>query len=272
MVARPTPSAPCGAVQSLVAGDDGDDGAEDEGLDQARRDVVQIGVVKHVVPEAGGIDAQEEGADHVGGKDADANGAGSEQRHDGHHGQETRHDEIIDRVGGQGAQGVNLLGHAHGAQFGGDGRADAPGDHQAGQDRAEFAAHADADDGEGGGVHLDLVELEIGLGAEDHAGEGAGDGDDGLGFDADEVHFVEDVAPDGFDLAKGGKDVAAKKRTASQAAEPFVDELFGQSCHSTAPTLRRVQRISQRGNEPPGGGATVRFSWREPWGRRRRFA
>ena len=69
--------------------------------------------------------------------------------------------QVIHRMGRQGAQGVNLLGHAHGAQFRRDGGPDPPGDHQTGQHRPQFAAHGDADHGQRGAVHLDLVKLEI---------------------------------------------------------------------------------------------------------------
>jgi hypothetical protein len=50
-----------------------------------------------------------------------------------------RHDQIIHRMRRQRPQRVNLFRHAHRADFGRDGRADAPGHHQRRQHRAEFA-------------------------------------------------------------------------------------------------------------------------------------
>ena len=54
-----------------------------------------------------------------------------EQRQRDVGGDQPGHDQVIHRMGGQVAERVNLLGHAHGADFGGNGRADAPGHHQA---------------------------------------------------------------------------------------------------------------------------------------------
>ena len=95
-------------------------------------------------------------------------------------GDQSRHDEVIDRVRRQGAQGIDLFGHAHGSEFRGEGGADAARDHKAGQHRAELAAHRNAHHREHGGVHFDFVELDIRLRSEHHAGEGAGDEHDRL--------------------------------------------------------------------------------------------
>ncbi len=39
-------------------------------------------------------------------------------------GEKTWRDQVVHGMGGEGAQGVDLLGHAHGADLGGDGGAD----------------------------------------------------------------------------------------------------------------------------------------------------
>ena len=84
-----------------------------------------------------------------------------------------------------GAEGVDLLGDFHGADFGGHGGADAAGDHEAGEHGAQFAEEGDADDTADGGFDAKVAEFEIGLSGEDGAGEGAGDDDDHLGAKAD---------------------------------------------------------------------------------------
>ena len=59
-----------------------------------------------------------------------------------HRRDQPRHHQIFDRIGGQRGQGVDLLGHFHGADFGGDGGGDAARHHQAGDHRPQFAGDA----------------------------------------------------------------------------------------------------------------------------------
>ena len=54
-------------------------------------------------------------------------------------------------------QRIDLFGDAHGAEFGGDRGADAAGDHEAGQHRAEFAGDAERHDG---GTRLSALKRE----------------------------------------------------------------------------------------------------------------
>ncbi len=56
-------------------------------------------------------------------------------------------DEIFERIGGERHQRVDLLGDAHGAEFGGDRGADAARHHEARQHRAELAGDAERHDG-----------------------------------------------------------------------------------------------------------------------------
>ena len=59
----------------------------------------------------------------------------------GHHedaGDETRHGQGADRVGGHGPHGVDLLGDFHRAQFGGQGPAHAAGEHDGGEHGADL--------------------------------------------------------------------------------------------------------------------------------------
>ena len=58
-----------------------------------------------------------------------------------HHRDHARHDEETDRVDGERAQAVELLGDGHGAELGGVVGADAAGEHQRDQDRPDLAQH-----------------------------------------------------------------------------------------------------------------------------------
>jgi hypothetical protein len=114
-----------------------------------------------------------------------------------------------------------LFGDAHGGDFGRDGSADATRDHQAGEDRAQLAAHGDANDCEGGGIHFDFVKLVVGLRAEDHPSECAGDEDDGLRFYSGEVDLVEQVAPGDFEGEKRSDGFLGKQSDAAEAFYPI---------------------------------------------------
>ena len=198
-----------------------------------------VGVPQHVIPRIGRIDAQQINAHEVARADADGDGLRGQQRQGDVQRQQARHDQVVHRVRGQRAERVNLLGDAHGAQLGGDGRADPPGDHQAGQDRPQFAAHGNAHHRERGGVHFDFVELEVGLGAEHHAGERAGDEDHRLGLHADEIDLVEQVAPRHLEGEERGDGLFCQQGDAAQALQPFGNPFVAPKIHSRGQTSRR---------------------------------
>jgi hypothetical protein len=65
-----------------------------------------------------------------------------EQGHHHHLGQDAGQHQVVDGVDGQGAQGVDLLGHGHGAQLGGGVGAHPAAEHQADEQRADLAKDA----------------------------------------------------------------------------------------------------------------------------------
>ena len=94
------------------------------------------------------------------------------------------------RIGAQRGQGVDLLGHPHGADFGGHGGANAARHHEAGQDRPEFAGdrpHHDVGDGALGG---EAGEAGVTLQGQDHAGEERRQADHGQREIADLHHLA----------------------------------------------------------------------------------
>ena len=95
----------------------------------------------------------------------------AQERQRDHDREDARRDQPLQRIGAERAHGVELLGHRHAAQLGGDARADAPADHQRGEDRRQLAQqrrHRGLADVELGAEALEAVaELE----RQHHAGE-----------------------------------------------------------------------------------------------------
>ena len=96
---------------------------------------------------------------------------------------------------GQGAEGVDLLGHLHRSDFSRHRSADSPGHHQRRQDRTQLAANRYRNDRTYGRAHPQLVELKIRLGREDRAGECARDHDDELRKQPDLDDLFHEQAP-----------------------------------------------------------------------------
>ena len=102
-------------------------------------------------------------------------------------------DQVLERVGRQRGQRVDLLGDAHGADLGGHGGADPAGHHQAGQHRAELAGerhHDHVGDGAFGG---EAREAGVALQRQHHAGEDRGQADHGQREVADLQHLPDDL-------------------------------------------------------------------------------
>ena len=127
----------------------------------------------------------------------DAKGVGNdgEEEEHGDAGKDARSDQFAHGVDAQGAHGVNLLGDHHGAEFAGHRGGVAAGDHDAGEHRAQFADHGDADELAGDGGGAELRERGRRLEGEHAAGEKAGEQHDGRGTDADDVGLNEEVRP-----------------------------------------------------------------------------
>lgn len=212
---------PFGAVptrHAFVASDNGDDATEGERFDLADGEIGNRGVAQHVVPRVGRVNTEQVYADDVAACDADRNGFPGENRHHQNCREQSWYDEVIDRMRGQGPERINLFGDPHSADFCGDCGADPAGNHQAGQDRSQFAAHGNSNQRERGGVHLDLMELIVSLRSEHHSGEGAGDEYHGLRFNADEIDLIDEIAPRDFESEKGDKRFLDQQAKTSQAA------------------------------------------------------
>ena len=92
--------------------------------------------------------------------------------------------------GGEGDERVDLLGHLHRADLGRDGGGDAARDHQAAEDGAELADHADGDDGGHDGFGVEARAAGVDLQRERAAGEERGEADDGEAEVADEPDLL----------------------------------------------------------------------------------
>src|SRR5690606_24434744 len=90
---------------------------------------------------------------------------------------------------------IDLLGHAHRAELGGDPGPRAPRDHERGDDRAELPNHRRADQAAEIDVCAETLELDRALEREDHAGEQAREQDDRDRAHADPVHLDDDIVP-----------------------------------------------------------------------------
>ncbi len=88
-------------------------------------------------------------------------------------GQEPRHDQVVNRIGAHAGQGVDLLGDAHRAQFGGHGAADAAGQHRGRQHRPQLAHQRHVDHRAQPRFQMQEPELRVALHRQHHADERA---------------------------------------------------------------------------------------------------
>ena len=109
-----------------------------------------------------------------------------------HRRHQARHHQIFDRVGGKRGQRVNLLGHLHGADLGGDGGGDAARHHQAGDHRAQFAGDAQHHDLGHDGFGAIAVAAQIDLQRQHAAGEEGGEPHHRQREIADAHHLADD--------------------------------------------------------------------------------
>ena len=118
-----------------------------------------------------------ENADDV----ADENEAGQHQRR----GENAGEEQVFEGIRAEGDEGVHLFGHAHGADLGGEGGADAAGDHEARHDGAKLARDGEGDDEGNRILGTYIGEAGVGLQGECRAGEDGGHADDGQRVIAD---------------------------------------------------------------------------------------
>ena len=105
-----------------------------------------------------------------------------------------RRDELLDRIGAERVERVDLLRDSHGAELRGDAGADASGDHEAGEHGTQLANHRRRH--EAPDVHrgAERLELHRRLQREHHPGEESGEENDAERLDADRVHLLYEVA------------------------------------------------------------------------------
>ena len=109
-------------------------------------------------------------------------------------GDQARRDQVLEGIGRERVEGVDLLGDAHRADFGGHGRADPAGDHQAGQHGAEFAGDRDDHHVRDCALRREPGKPGVALQRQHHAGEDRRQADHGERVVADVDHLPADQA------------------------------------------------------------------------------
>ena len=140
------------AGESLVATDQPDGPAEEEGIDEPFVDLPHFHAGAGVMPERAGGNAQEFHADEPPADDPGDIAVNGQHRRQQHAGEESRDDKKLDRIGAHDAQGIELLGDVHGSQFGRQRTADAAGKHHRRQHRPDLLDHREEDDAARGGL------------------------------------------------------------------------------------------------------------------------
>src|SRR5579863_7595619 len=111
-----------------MAADGGDDEAEDERLDEADGHVTELKGIDGAGPELSGGNVEGELGDGEATDQTAADAKGRQYRHDEDGGDEARSHEFADGVDAEGADGVDLIGDDHRAEYGGHGGGVASGD------------------------------------------------------------------------------------------------------------------------------------------------
>ena len=78
-------------------------------------------------------------------------------------GEDARHDELAHGIRAERTQRVDLVGHDHRPELGGDARSDAAGQHQPGQHRPQLLDHRRADQPADQRARAELVERHAAL-------------------------------------------------------------------------------------------------------------
>ena len=103
-------------------------------------------------------------------------------------GHDARQDQHLHRRHAHDAQRVDFLAHLHRAEFGGDGRAGTAGDHDGGEQHAQFAQHQHADQVDGIGRGAEAAKLENALLRDDAADQEIDRHDDRHGAQREVFH------------------------------------------------------------------------------------
>ena len=126
--------------QAFVATDENNQERETKSFGQTHDDVAGARPTHHVVDVVRAVDSEQIDGNEIAGNDPEGDTFRHQQRHGEHHGEGSRHDQIINRINRERAQRVDLFRHFHRADLGRHGRANPSGHHQSGQDRGELAA------------------------------------------------------------------------------------------------------------------------------------
>ena len=185
-----------------------------------------------------------------------------QQRQGNDQGDDARKNEHIDRIEAHGAQGVDLLSHLHGAQFGGVGAAGAAGDHDGDDQHADFAQHEDADHVDHVFVGAELAEMKEALLGDDAADQEGNEQDDRHGLPADAVQVMDRGGGTEGCWALGGRQHGKAKRANHGNKGNEVSSQLEQK-RPTASTPSRADHL----RAAAAGAVTVAWStsWSRPW-------
>src|SRR5438309_1176912 len=178
-------------AQSLLATDEYNQNPKTKCFREAHDNVAIARPAHHVRHVVSAVNVEHENRNEIAGSDADGDAFGYQQRHGYHHGEYTRHHQIIGWIHREGAKGIDLLGHFHCADFGRHGRADAARYHQCCEHRAKLATDRDRYYCACGRSHADLIKLKERLSREHRAGKRPRDHDNQLGEQSDLDNLVK---------------------------------------------------------------------------------
>ena len=168
---------------------------EEKALRERHLHVAHAGEFLHVGDVVEGRNPEDLRRHEVARDDPEPDALRDEQRHRDEDREHPRDDEVIDRMHPERAEGVDLLGHLHGADLRRDGGADAARHHETGEHRPELAKHRHRDHRADCGIHLQPVKLEVRLRGKDRAGEAAGHRHHELRAEAHLHHLAQKEPP-----------------------------------------------------------------------------
>src|SRR5262245_24986944 len=252
--------APFGA-EPVVAPHGRDDAPEEDRLEEAREDVLDLEVELEAAREGVAAHVEREHGHEIPAEDREDVGEDREHREHDDGGDEARHHEVADGADPERLHGVDLLGHAHGAELGRDRRAHASAHHERGEHRAELDDDRFPDD-RAEIDHRNVVAHLVGrLHGCDRSGEERDDDGERHGAEPDRRHLLEDE-PDLADarghLAKRAPD---EEEDLSRVLQPREQEpLRPRSRGQGGVFLLGGLGIDHRGSGPRGSGMSRRFS------------
>ena len=122
-----------------MTADEADEKAEETGLGDATENIVEGNLVDDGIHKEDRVDIELQHCDHHAAKNP--HGIGN-HRQEGKHqrdGGDLRHDQLFDVIAADGAQGIDLLRHFHGAQFRRHAGAHTPPHQQGGDHRSQLS-------------------------------------------------------------------------------------------------------------------------------------